>query len=77
MKIAAVKLLCTKEVADRIGVVAKTAAKMMRSNEIQAFKQGGDWRATELHVELYVTRKLHERAAEIAVTQISEKRRIA
>ena len=56
---APIKLLCAKEVADRLNICPRTAAKLLRSGKIDGFKLSGKyWRTTELHVEAYVTKSL-------------------
>lgn len=58
------QLLCAKEVAARLGVTPRVAAKMLRSHQIKGFKLSGKyWRTTEIHLEFYVARSMQEHAA--------------
>jgi excisionase family DNA binding protein len=54
-----VKLLCTKEIAALLGVHPRTAIRMFKSGEIQAFRSGPRlWRTTSEICDQYVKRKL-------------------
>lgn len=51
-------LLCAKDVAKRLGVEPRTAARMMATGEIEAFKLSGKvWRTTTAAVDAYVARQ--------------------
>ncbi len=53
------QLLCAKDVARRLGIEPRTAARLMATGEIEAFKLSGKvWRTTAVAVESYVARQL-------------------
>lgn len=49
------RLMCTKEVADQLGVSERTAARLLAEGSIQAFKMnGGRWRTTHDALKAYI-----------------------
>jgi excisionase family DNA binding protein len=62
-----VKVLCAKQVAARLGVSERSAAKLLRRGEIQGFKLGGRvWRTTEEAVLEYLRRELERQSRRAA-----------
>ena len=67
-----IQLLCVKEVAARLGVADKTCAKLLRTGQLDGFKLSGKyWRTTEVHVQAYVARKLHEQRQTLSLVRQS------
>jgi excisionase family DNA binding protein len=61
-------LLCAKDVANRLGIEPRTAARLMAGGEIEAFKLSGKvWRTTAAAVEAYVSRELAARRRKLRV----------
>jgi excisionase family DNA binding protein len=47
------RCLCAKEVATVLGVSERTALRLMRSGEVEAFRVGKLWRTTPDKIEAY------------------------
>lgn len=57
-------ILCAKDIAARLRISERTAARMFRRGEIPAFKLSGRvWRTTEEELDRYLRRKLALRPA--------------
>lgn len=55
------KILCLKEVADRVRVSERTAARLLQAGELPGFKLGRVWRASEEQLERRLREKQEER----------------
>jgi len=51
--------LSVKEVAERLGVGERTILRLIKGNELTAYRVGGVWRVAEEDLESYLSRARH------------------